>query len=80
MRLFLHALFLIGYSFALSQYLEFAFDLFDAGLIEDPFWSTLLGKLAPHHGYVGFAIVFVIYLWATRKDYVMLWRSRQSSS
>lgn len=52
------------------QYFEYAYRLWDHGLIDHPVFSSV----AIHHGYWGLLGVYLIYVHLTLEDWRYLWQ------
>ena len=69
MKLRFHVIFWIGLLTAFWQWFEYGFKLMEAGIIQSAIWSGTLGYPIPHHGMVGFILVFASYFISNYDDF-----------
>ena len=70
MRLLGHAAFIVSYMLALTQYFEFSYRLWENQLLSHPVFSHMI----VHHGYFGFLGIAIVYVCATKEDWMRLRR------
>jgi len=74
LKLLYHALFLVGYTAALAQYVEFSCRLAEHGIIKSAVWSGMLKFPVIHHGMIGFLVLLLSYVLGTRDDFKRMLR------
>lgn len=60
-----HSLFWFFYMLALLQYFEYAYTLWENGLIDHPLWSHIV----VHHGWWGFISLGLVWVLSNLEDY-----------